>query len=379
MNFFRLFFSFSIFVLLTACSSDGEERPEYLDSVSIKGLEVPPTLTRPNNREELKIPKPSAKALALLKEREDAEGTVAPIFKGIELQSDQGMYWLLVEEDADVLWPLLRDFWANEGIKIDRDEPLLGFMETEWIKEYKESRDSGFYSRMMNILSADLLDKFRLRVERIKGQKKTRIYISHRAMEIVVVEDSSSWQQKEADRSIERELLYRLVLFAGLSKEKADDAFADYKPYKNRIQNIDGTSDYQITGRTDFVWRRLMLALDRLGVEIKNQNKKDAVVEVLVEQISDEFFEKESESSKYIDPEKINDEQEVREEESKSSDLSTMVSDEEKKNKSKAVAIFVTLKPDNGSTRMLLTLAEGKEIESGLSGQFREGLVNLLK
>ena len=380
MNLFRLIISLSFFVILTACSSDGEERPEYLDSSSIKGLEVPPTLTRPNNHEELKIPQPTAKALALLKEREDVEGSVAPLFKGIELQSDQGLYWLLVDEDADALWPKLRDFWANEGIEIERDEPLLGFMETEWIKEYQQTRDVGFYSRLLTIMSPDVLDKFRMRVERVKGKQQTRLYVSHRGQQIVVTDEVSRWLQKGPDKALEKELLNRFVLFSGFTKEKIEDVFAAYKPYQSRIHIIEGTSDYRVTGQTDFVWRRLMHALDRLGVEIKNKNKNDGEVEALITKIDDQFVEQEIEKPRYIDPEEedSNDEEPVTTG-AGTSWLSDLLSADEPKNEKEQVEVLVKIQPINNSTRLQLTLAEGKEIESGVSGRFRDGLINLLK
>ena len=63
MKLFSLVIVLNALVMLTSCSSDGEQRPEYLDSQSVKQLEVPPELTRLNDNEELYIPKPSSKAL----------------------------------------------------------------------------------------------------------------------------------------------------------------------------------------------------------------------------------------------------------------------------------------------------------------------------
>jgi outer membrane protein assembly factor BamC len=372
MNLLRLVISISLSVLVASCSSDGEERPEYLDSHTVKGLEVPPTLTRPNNHDELKIPQPTAKAMALLKEREQAQGSVAPIFKGVELQSEQGLYWLLIDEDADVLWMQLKDFWANEGIEIDRDEPLLGFMETKWIKDYKETRGAGFYSKMLSSLSPDEMDKFRMRVERLKDKKQTRLYVSHRGQEIVVTEDTSRWSRKAADKTLEKEILSRFVLFSGLSKEKTADVFADYKPFQSRIHAIEGTSDYKITGRTDFVWRRLMHALDRLGVEIKNKNKVDGKAEVLVSKIDDQFVEQEEDKHSYTDPE---DETSANKKQSESDSAS----DAGQKQQAESVKVLLKLNAMNKATRLQLTLADGEEISSGVSLKFRDGLVNLLK
>lgn len=380
MNLFRLFLVSTFFIFISACSSDGEERPEYLDTMSVKGLEIPPTLSRPDSREELQIPEPSAKALLMLKEREDVEGSVAPLFKDIALKSDSGFYWLEVNDDADKLWPILRNFWANEGIEIDRDEPLLGFMETEWVKEYEKSKDAGFFGKMVKVFSADILDRFRLRIERVKSKAQTRVYISHRSMEIVVAEEGSSWQQAPANPALEKEMLYRLVLFAGLNKAKADEVFTDYNAYQPRISLIEGGySEYEITGNFDFVWRRLLHSLDRLGVEVKNKNQSNGEIEVLVGKISDEFLQEDDEDLRESDPEDLLDLGDEKRRSRKESDSGFSFNLFGSDDKEKEVSVFVKLKPMSKTTYMQLSLAEKGLIEDGLAADFRSGLVGLLK
>lgn len=255
--------------LVSACSSDGEERPAYLDSQSLKALEIPPQLTRPDNTEELKIPEPSAKALAMLRSDGTVEGTVAPLFKGITLKSDQGIYWLEVDQDADFVWPTLRDFWANEGIEVTRDEPLLGLMDTQWVKEYqvKADRDAGFFMRALSSLSPDMMDKFRVRVER--NGKQTRIYVSHSGKQIAVNGETTRWVMRESDPMLEKEILYRLSLFVGLSTKQADDLFMAYTPYQSRIHAVAGSENsFEIVGGCDQAWKRLQHAVDQLGATV---------------------------------------------------------------------------------------------------------------
>ncbi|VAW67205.1 hypothetical protein MNBD_GAMMA09-3059 [hydrothermal vent metagenome] len=52
----------ALFIFLTACSSDGEKRPEYMQAYSVSELEVPPRLTQPDTRGALQLPKPADKA-----------------------------------------------------------------------------------------------------------------------------------------------------------------------------------------------------------------------------------------------------------------------------------------------------------------------------
>jgi len=368
MIFLRLAILFSAVALMASCSSDGEERPEYMDSYSVKKLEIPPELTRPSSNEELQIPEPSAKALAILKGRDGVEGSVAPKFKGIELQSDGGMYWLLLDKDADDVWPILREFLANEGIKIYRDEPLLGFIETEWLKEYEANRDAGYLKKILNALATDRMDKFRLRLERVGNKQQTRFYVSNRSLEVVVVNEGSSWQQAVPNQMLEKELLNRFVLFAGLGQEAADDVFASYKPYQVRIRRIgdEGSATYEITGNKDIVWKRVIQAMDRLGVDVKTEDKSEGTLEVLVGELAEELMK-----------ELVVEKDELAE----SSWMMNMFSGDKEisKDEEGRISIFLTLKESNSSTHMQLLLENNQPIISGQANKFKAGLISLLK
>lgn len=269
----KYLFLLLLVVGVSACSSDGEERPEYMDSYSVEALEIPPKLTQIENRKELDIPRPSEKAMQLLEERDDVEGAVSPVFQGVSLKSEQGVYWLEIDESAEQVWPVLQDFLAHEGIKVYRNEPMLGFMETEWVKEYKAKTDGGFFSDLFSSVSPDVLDKFRLRVERVPGQQRSKVFVSHRGMEISVVTDEETrWTQRDSEPMLEQELLKRLALFVGLNNKQADEIFADYQPYQARVRVIDAdASQYEIVGKSDFVWNRILHILDRMGADIANK------------------------------------------------------------------------------------------------------------
>lgn len=352
---------------LVACSSDGKERPEYLDSHTLNSLQVPPSLSTPDTRAALKIPEPSAKALQMLQQQENAEGTVAPVFKKVEFKSDNGLFWVEIHESADNLWPRLRDFWANEGIKLVRDEPLLGIMDTEWLNEFKTSNlkgeKSGWFS---GSFSADLKDRFRMRVERTRRNDLSRIYVSHRGLEIRLssLDDSSIWVHRQPDILLEQEILLRLVLFTGLSKAKALDMFDSYRPYHPRVRQLsDDKSSFAIIGQKDFVWHRLIQAIDRLGVEVKQKDQRRGQLKVLVGELKNAPMEAE----------------EVDELAESSWVMSMFRSSDETKNEKGQVEVKMDLQVSSRETVLDMKLANNKPISGGLAGQFRDNLMLLLK
>ena len=362
---YRLFV-LSCVVFIAACSSDGEERPEYLDSYSLRGLEVPPTLTQPDTSRELVLPEPSAEALQMLQQRQDAsvKGAIAPMFQGIELKSSESLYWLEVQADADTLWPRLVDFWAHEGIKLERNRPMLGFMETEWVKEYDPRASDSFLANMFSKLSPDRLDKFRLRVERVNGAAASKIFISHRGLEVQVHnEGGTSWRQRATDPELEREMLYRLALYAGLSELEADAVFSAYTGYQSRIRPLKGDDLFEITGRPEYVWQRVMQALDRIGVEVTRQDRQQGEIEVVVSNVSEKLVrpsEDELDESSWL----------VR--------LFTGGPGDEEIEEGQ-VTIDIKLQPQDNSSQMQLTHAGEALPVIGLAARFEEALVKLLK
>jgi len=73
---FRLFVIVSCFLMFSACSTDSElRRAEYLDAGYLKRLELPPDLILDGGEAQLKLPKPSDKAIQQYKDglAEDAE------------------------------------------------------------------------------------------------------------------------------------------------------------------------------------------------------------------------------------------------------------------------------------------------------------------
>ena len=88
-----LIFTAVLSVLLSGCSSDGEERPEYLGANSVQALEIPPKLSIPNTQGALRLPEPSQNVKS--GERNSIESQViAPEFSGFKLKNDSRLFWL---------------------------------------------------------------------------------------------------------------------------------------------------------------------------------------------------------------------------------------------------------------------------------------------
>lgn len=264
--------------LMNGCSSNGEERPDYMGATTTTQLEIPPKLTQPNTQGALRLPQPSEKALAEADGKKDA--ALASTFEGIELKHAEQLYWLEIDYPVAQVWASLREFLAAEGIEAQRVDKALGFVDTVWMNEYpisygEEASSKSWIARF----SPDYKDKFRLRVEAVNEQK-TRLFVSHRGLQIMLADEGSEWVQREPEAILERELMYRYALYAGASRAQAVDLLADHHSYQPRvIEDADSPARFQVQGSADIVWLRLRTAMDRLGVDIvETDNERRSLV-----------------------------------------------------------------------------------------------------
>lgn len=256
-------------LVLTGCSTDGEERAAYLDAQTAQSLEIPPKLTAPDNRGALRLPKPSKEALEKFTNGNE-ENRVAPVavrLEGVRLLQQADVPYLEIDQSVDAVWNSLPGFLAAQGIEVERVEKLMGFVDTQWMNEYQVTYNSEEGSSWFKNFSPDYKDKFRLRIESIGD--KTKLFVAHRGMQIVVKDDASAWQQRLSEPELEREILYRFLLHLGAGKQQAVELLAGYRSYQPRAYGTDEQlSQFTVMGEKQLVWRRLRQALDRLGVDI---------------------------------------------------------------------------------------------------------------
>ncbi|MCW9046853.1 MAG: outer membrane protein assembly factor BamC [Gammaproteobacteria bacterium] len=262
---------------IVGCSSDGEERPQYLEANSVRALEIPPKLTSPDTQGALRLPKPSDKA------RSGESTVIAPVFTGFELKNDSRLYWLEIDKPVAEVWASLPGFLSAEGIEVDRVEELLGFIDTSWMSEYQVTYNSQESSSWFSGFSPDYKDRFRIRVEAGQRKNMTRMFINHRGLQISVANDITEWVQRDSEPFLEREILYRYVLFNGINKSGATELLASYNSYQPRINKVNETaSEFDVKGDAETIWMRLQVAMDRLGVDIVKSNKETASLTVKV-------------------------------------------------------------------------------------------------
>ncbi len=284
--------AFTAVIALSGCSGKLVEgkKIDYKSAGKVDPLKVPPDLSAPPTSDRYAIPETAAGA-ATYSEYSEGQGVrqsgstttaVLPAQENMRLERGGSQRWLVVQADAQTLWPVVREFWQDTGFLIDRENPEIGIMETDWAENRAKIPDSMIRNVIGKVLdqaySYPERDKFRTRLEQGKDPGTTEIYISHRgAYQVVVGERQSEqvkWQLRPTDPELEAEMLSRLMLRLGAKEEQAKAKTAVAAPARAQLaKNGDSAEALMLADGFDRAWRRVGLALDRVGFTVEDRDR----------------------------------------------------------------------------------------------------------
>ena len=254
-----------------------------------RSLEVPPDLTSPTTEDRFVIPANRGSTTFSTYNRERSAQPIArdagvlPKIEKASVVRSGDQRWLVVNLPADRLWPVLKEFWTENGFVLKREMPEVGVMETDWAENRANIPQDVIRRSLGKVIdglySTPERDKFRTRIE--QGKEGTEIYISHRGMmEVYATEgkDKTVWQPRPADPELEAEMLRRLMLRFGVEEARADKLIANPQSVEQaRIVKDGGAPALEMDEGFDRAWRRVGLALDRVGFAVEDRDRSKGV------------------------------------------------------------------------------------------------------
>jgi outer membrane protein assembly factor BamC len=281
--------------LLAACSMMPKFESDTVEYKSasknrIPDLRVPPDLTKPTADDRYAVP--DAKGGALLsdfdKERRAApdpsKATILPSQANARVERSGNQRWLVVQGEPDAVWNVVKEFWQELGFVISVETPEAGVMETDFA-ESRAKVDAGtirnFLGKILDSISSTAeRDKFRTRLERGATPGSTEIYVSHRGMEEVYINEyknETRWQPRPPDPDLEAEMLRRLMARFGVQQERAKSEVAQARSQgpvnATLVKGQGGGGMLSVNDQFDRAWRRIGLALDRVGFTVEDRDR----------------------------------------------------------------------------------------------------------
>ncbi len=282
---------------LTGCSYVGNvvetNRIDYRSAAKAKttSLEVPPDLTQIRRDSRFSIPdadQGSATALTYGQRingagNTSATGSVAVSqLKDMRILRDGSQRYLSLKMNPEALWPVLREFWQDAGFLINVENEATGVMETDWAENRAKIPQDMIRATIGKVFdslySTGERDKFRTRIERA-ADGSIEVFISHRGAQEVVTgsqRDNTTWTSRANDTGLEAEFLSRLMMRLGSDEVKARATVAGVTAEtapRSKLLIANDLPYLETDEGFDRSWRRVGLALDRIGFTIEDRDR----------------------------------------------------------------------------------------------------------
>ncbi len=291
----------NLFVILTvvllglnACSVVDERKAAYKDVESTAALEVPPDLLSMETGDDLAValaPLGGSVTLSELNQFKvkepkaiQATGIVGiPSSENLRLERDGIEQWLVVMGTPEQWWEDVMLFWSLRDVEIERKDPLLGVMQTEWIKEGQTSKSSFLKKHLSKLYDSGVRDQYIIRFEAGIEDGTTEIHVIHRGLREDVVDKQKHWLPRPSENDLEIEVLKQLAIHISKDDVLAEALIGD-RPMAVKLARLVESDDGAVSLRVILpfpkTWRRTGNALVQMDLSIDDFNRDSGLIEI---------------------------------------------------------------------------------------------------
>jgi outer membrane protein assembly factor BamC len=359
---------------LAACTTVFEsDKVDYRSAKKAPPLDIPPDLTQLQKDNRYAVP--DGRGIATASGFQQQRGT--PAAAGVPTASGEGVgpvsteavrieragnqRWLVVKQTPEQLWPQLQAFWPSVGFALEIENPQTGIMETNWAENRSKIPQDILRRTIGKVFdsaySTGERDKYRTRLER-RPDGSTEIYISHRGAEEVLTgptKEIVTWTVRPSDPGLEAEFLGRLMAqLTGATNAKdvkqATAAVANAAPDAQHAKLENGK--VIVDEGFDRAWRRVGLALDRVGFTVEDRDRVQGIYFV-----------------RYVDPDNVN----------KAGFLSKLFGSDDKNKEAQRYRVLVSAVPGAASSDVTVQTNDGKPETSATGAKILKLLADELK
>jgi len=307
----RKYFASALLILaffaLAGCDSIPfvDTSSDYKTAGRGKPLEVPPDLTSVSASDTYAVPGATYSDFTKgqAQQAQEADKILANP-NTIKLERAGAQRWLVVQSTPEKMWPVVREFWTDLGFAVIVENTQTGVMETEWTDATDLNKgDKNYLDRFQNWLdkmgALNSRIKFRTRLDNNPENNTTEVYLSHRKFSNVpddgkvrvktpYGEVENGFKHEDFDKNsklskedqavaedLDAEMLRRLMVKLGVSEQQSRAIVANPNQEKRAEleKDKDGNIILQLNDPFDRAWRRVGLALDRIGFVVEDKDR----------------------------------------------------------------------------------------------------------
>ncbi len=286
------------FLALSGCSLNplaNKDAADYRSASKGPQLDVPPDLTQPRFDDRYK----ATTAIGAAAGAAPGVNAVLPKIDNVRIERLGNERWLVVNQRVEAVWPTVRAFWQESGFTFGVDRADVGILETEWVENRARIQSDPIRNLLGKVLdnlySSGTRDRYRIRLER-GAADTTEIYVSHRGLEERAVgpiqqgtaAGAFAWGPRAADPGLEAEMLNRMLVRLGVPAAQAQQVASSAATGVAAVPAAQNSASVASRARMnaaaleiddpfDRAWRRVGLALDRVGFTVVDRDRTQGI------------------------------------------------------------------------------------------------------
>jgi len=287
----------------------GDIKINYYSDKSVTSLEIPPDLTKPAYENSFRLSEyvsdinPNIVNLTNKEKLEEQKHEVLTVPSDIQVKKSGTRRWLVVDKSPDLIWDLSRQFLKEQGFVIKKSNKKIGVMETDFLENKPEipAKSMGFIraalqSTIDNVsYTLPSVDSYKIRIEPTESGQKSEVHLSVSSMAEVITgtgkDETTLWQSKERDITLENQMLYQLMLYLGgdsaNAREKIINAQEEGKITVSLADGINGYAKLQFKLNLIDTWDNMSWALSNLNVNLEDKDLKEKTFYIQVARTAD--------------------------------------------------------------------------------------------
>ena len=250
----------------------GSRVVNYQADEKVNSLIIPPDLTKPNSQ--------GAFTEVIEVSNDD---NIAQKVQNVEVMRDNYRRWLVVDLPPGEVWSLSKEFFRSYNFKIEKENQKIGILETDYLEIETKVPDkslgairAGLAKVLKTQYGLPIADKYRVRIEPIKGQNKSEVYLTLSSIGEVASGSIRLWQPRDKDVELETEMLLKLMVFLGNDRVEAISKIQSNTSLNNTIVEVitseSGYATLVFPYNKKQAWSYLGWALDELGVDVDDRD-----------------------------------------------------------------------------------------------------------
>ena len=278
---------------LSGCETPSTSLGKKIDYKSVSSapaLELPPDLKSPQYDDRYNVSTASGLAARDATRPKSGDQIAPNQIADAKIVKEGNERWLHVRATPEQAWNITRQFWLDQGFVLANELPGSGVMETDWAENRAEMPPDVLRSTLGKV--ADIFyttykrEKFHTRIERGNEPGTVDIYVASRVMEQVPtakIDNSSptafAWAVLPPNPGLDAEWLGRLMVRFGMPDTQVQESLRATGPggtvqERAKLQKAqDGVNQLVLDDSFDRAWRRVGLALDRIGFTVVDRDR----------------------------------------------------------------------------------------------------------